>query len=705
MRKVGVVLEADVGGYLVPVIRAAEATEKLDDKVEGLDRDLNKIPLDAAKAGAAMKLLGGDVNDVGKKFETLGDKSTAMGLLDVRIKTARAEVKKLGEEFVKTGDIEVFKHLGKADADLRALQTVRRGLADAIKGGASDGGGQFASTFASFVQGGVLKALLNPIGAILAASIAVPLVLELGAAVGGLSVAAGAAGAVGLGVAGAAMQSKQVGEAWTAEIAKIKAQWLDASKSFVGPTTEAIHTLGTAVEEIHLDKMLAAASRYVAPIAEGIAGAMASLGAGIDYLVERAGPEVEVLRTELPKLGHSVEVALEAIGEGSEGGAQGLKDLLRLTGAIIETTGKFVGWAESAYGAMRKFSIGIADTVDHLRETNGLLWVTLAPAKLAMSVFDPRQPDAFARSLKGVSGESTTLTQTIDGVTRTTEITTSTMDDLGKVGGDTFIGLDQKMHDAASTVERLNRAFDDSVGKVLDLNDANIAAAQGLADLKEGFKRGTDALDVGTQKGRDNLSLIDQTIANYARQRDAAIAAGGGTKEAFDKAREAYNKHIAELEVLIGKLLGSKAAAKAFMDQFYDKTVTVTVKVAKVVESGGKIPVPSGGLPFAMAEGGIRHAAAGLIVPPRDPGTVIMGEPQTGGELFLPLQGVSQMRAMGLAQVAGNNYGFDVTPRAAGGVQEIRHVVDIMGGGELIRRLVITAAQNRGQSVAQYLGT
>jgi hypothetical protein len=37
-------------------------------------------------------------------------------------------------------------------------------------------------------------------------------------------------------------------------------------------------------------------------------------------------------------------------------------------------------------------------------------------------------------------------------------------------------------------------------------------------------------------------------------------------------------------------------------------------------------------------------------------------------------------------------------------VQTVRHVVDIMGGGELIRRLVITGASNRGQSVGTFLG-
>jgi hypothetical protein len=95
------------------------------------------------------------------------------------------------------------------------------------------------------------------------------------------------------------------------------------------------------------------------------------------------------------------------------------------------------------------------------------------------------------------------------------------------------------------------------------------------------------------------------------------------------------------------------------------KTITVTLKVNTKYGGGG-------GSPFPIAKGGVvgipkadKGAVAGVL-PPRSPGTLMLaGEPETGGEVFMPLRGISQRRAMTLAQVAGDAHGFDVTPRAA----------------------------------------
>jgi hypothetical protein len=120
---------------------------------------LNKIPLDSAKAGAALKLLNGDVKDVGTTFRPdrrpsrLGDD----GARPARIKSTRAEVKKLGEEFTKTGDIDVFKKLSKASGDLSSLTGFRKTLSNSIETGLKDGvekgGPEAARTFSAAVPG------------------------------------------------------------------------------------------------------------------------------------------------------------------------------------------------------------------------------------------------------------------------------------------------------------------------------------------------------------------------------------------------------------------------------------------------------------------------------------------------------------------------------------------------------------------------
>jgi hypothetical protein len=41
----------------------------------------------------------------------------------------------------------------------------------------------------------------------------------------------------------------------------------------------------------------------------------------------------------------------------------------------------------------------------------------------------------------------------------------------------------------------------------------------------------------------------------------------------------------------------------------------------------------------------------------------LVAEPETQGEAWIPLGGITRDKAMGLTQVVGNSYGFNVTPR------------------------------------------
>src|SRR5262249_50383805 len=132
MRKVSVGLEADVAGFIKNVLAAEKSVDDLGNKVDKLDKELDKIPPDAAKAGAALRLLDGDVKNVGKTVNDLGEKNTGLAVLDAKIREAQKEVRKLGEEFAKTGNVDVFRKLGDAEGKLRGLKDVRKKLADAL---------------------------------------------------------------------------------------------------------------------------------------------------------------------------------------------------------------------------------------------------------------------------------------------------------------------------------------------------------------------------------------------------------------------------------------------------------------------------------------------------------------------------------------------------------------------------------------------
>jgi hypothetical protein len=84
---------------------------------------------------------------------------------------------------------------------------------------------------------------------------------------------------------------------------------------------------------------------------------------------------------------------------------------------------------------------------------------------------------------------------------------------------------------------------------------------------------------------------------------------------------------------------------------------------------------------------------------------MLFGEPATGGEAYIPLRGISQSRAMGLAQTVGNNYGFGVsTARGGAGI-----TVTLVGGdahtASLLRDLRAEVRTSYGGDVQSALGT
>src|SRR5262249_34702835 len=93
---------------------------------------------------------------------------------------------------------------------------------------------------------------------------------------------------------------------------------------------------------------------------------------------------------------------------------------------------------------------------------------------------------------------------------------------------------------AGQAVQDLNAQVDTLAGNILGLDDANVRVGNDFARLKTGIKGGADALDINTQKGRDNRAVLDGLVGDLERQRAAAIRAGHGTKEAMDNANAAF---------------------------------------------------------------------------------------------------------------------------------------------------------------------
>lgn len=536
MRKVKVGLEADVAGFVGPVDTAKKSVDDLGDKVEDLDRSLNKIPTDAAKAGAALKLLGGDVDSVGTKVNSLGEKNVGLATLDAKIREAQKEVRKLGDEFVKTGDVDVFKKLGDASGRLDGLKSVRKKLADAIvitpdeaKGVfkhfgeiASQVGSETGKIFSGGLTGALSTPVLGPIiGVGLAAAIAAALTVALATA-GGAVLAAGALGGVGAGVAGAVMgDSHAVAAAWGGEIEKIKAQWLGASVVFRGPLIAGAHEFGSAISEVHLDQILAKSAAYLQPLVSGAAGLAKYLGQALGVLVDGAGPAVHVLAEELPKIGLALRGASSEIASGGEGGAQALKDVLEVVERLILSLGKMVGAAEKVYGAMAKF-----------RD-----WALPRDWFFAPGVLDNLQTGARVIGDTGTAAQ----TATVDYKAFATALNETA------ATADTAIGsIVDKVLDGMLAMDHATLGFEESLTRLDKTMDANGKTTSLYTEKGQANREGILAVVEANQR------LFDSNIASGMSAAEATAAYEGNT-EALE--RQLHKAHLTQGEIddLIGK--------------------------------------------------------------------------------------------------------------------------------------------------------
>lgn len=514
-----------------------------------VDSKANNAGLDTSAAG--VDRLRREANRLGDEFRRAEREAAS---LDRQLLETRATTALLAKEFAKVdADPALKKQLDasrKAEAELKrirrdiigdteknakAAENAWKRSVNELKKITTQGAEESASTFAQVFQGGIIKALANPVGAGVAAGIAIPAAIGVAGVAGGAILGAAGGGAAGVGIAAAAQADPQkVGAAWSQEIARIKQEWYDAGKAFVGPATDAIHIVFGEIADSHLDRVLERAAGYIRPLAEGAAGFARYVIAGVDKLIGGAGPEIEVLREELPQVGEAFEYAAGLIAGGSKGGADGLRDLFNLIEGVIIGTGQFIGYGERAYHALTQWNNATKDLVHNLREQNGLLFVTLAPAEYASKVFGDNSDKAakFAYQFRNAGAGAAAF------------------------GDQATIAF----YNTAQAADGLNQSFQRLFSETMNLDEANLQVKQGLIDLKAELKANGVVLDDNTAKGNANAQAILGQVQRYEQQREAAIAAGNGTKEATDQANAAYASNVASLrQVLI--MLGFTASA------------------------------------------------------------------------------------------------------------------------------------------------
>jgi hypothetical protein len=664
-------IDGDAGRADAALAETAAAVAYLAKEANRLGDEFQKAARDSVELDAALAATKAQVSSLAREMATATDdgvKKQLQSQLDVQRQRA-GELQKLRTEII--GDTERDANRASSAwakaADGLARDTSRL-AAEADKASASaaknaeKAAAKARKEFEDLVKDvtqsapSLGQAFSSPLSALASpAGIAIggPTAVVGGAALGGLATAGVGAGVAGAGVAGAALgDPDEFARRWGAVTAQIKAQFIDATRVFDGPGLQAIDSLGATFKGLDLKGLFAAAVPYLKPLVAGAESMSKYIFQGIENLTKDAGPAVATLSKDLPMIGKSIGDALTNIGSEAQGGADGLHALDLAISDTIAGIGYFVAGAEAVTGAVQDASSSTKSFFDSIPG-----WVSIAIPPLAL------YKELFDATVGSEADGGAVFGQAMQGVQTGADGAIGKMDDLGVVGGTTFITLDQQARDLTAQLGRMNEEFDKAISNALGLSNANIGAAQALDDLAKGFKKGSDALDITTQKGRDNETLINDSIAAYQRQRDAAIASGDGTKASYENANAAYQTAIDGLQNTLVKLGLSKSAAKQFLDAFHDVTFTITERV-KVVQTGSVSGqgVISGGVPHlagsAYASGTMNSRAGWALVGENGPEIVRL---PAGSQVYNSAQSRSALSGYGSSTGNSGGGGYAVS--------------------------------------------
>jgi uncharacterized protein YoxC len=388
--------------------------------------------------------------------------------LDAQMDTAARSAANLRKEIGRTGDLGLIKDLQKAERDLSRLGKQRKLLLGADDGAAS--AEQFSLGFAQRIGPLMARAPISPplIGAVAAAA---PFIASAISGAVTLGLGAGAV-AAGVKIAASDPSVQAAGKAVGQEVAIGLSQ---AASEFVPETRKAISFLRREFQSLRpvLDDIFDDAADYLEPLTRGVAGFARNLTPGIRTAVRNAEPLVDIFAEHLPRFGSVASGVLEDLSSSAVQSANTISAILTATEASLATAGKIIellakGNHYLGSGPLKSFG----DLVGG-EESN----------EVALGWVDSMKQ--YAEAVAGVGVASETSAQ-----------------------------KNQKLLDS---IQALEDATSQGRQAVVDFE-------AGIDELNESVKENGKSLDVGSEKGRANIRVVNDLIA-------AATAAGKAEEE------------------------------------------------------------------------------------------------------------------------------------------------------------------------------
>lgn len=560
---------------VVEVDRTGQATVRLGQELGGLDnsRDaITRVSTDFANLGrsiedgrvvviryrddlvATMAEGGREVDNVGTRFRNLS----------TDVETSRGPLSRLFADIRNLGTIDIAQRVEVGDSVVRTVSSNRDRLERAGLVAGATVGGSFLVAMNQLIGGGIgsipivgpmataviqgLSAISGPLGAAVAALMAVVAVaaaVTLTAALGAAILAAFAGGAIVTGIIGQ-LYDPAVKKAFSDTGDFLLQKLRLATDAFRPAIIESLLLVRSEVEKMmpQLQSMFETAATFVRPLTSAVLGFIREALPGMTRAMQSMQPVIDTLVQWAPKLGKTVGDFFERLGKNSDNLASGLgyvlgaaNEAIKFFGILIELAAEAMAGVERLWNLLGKLpfaQVGEAagDVLRGIQIKVGDL--------VAYMLGTPVQ--AAAKGMADGFKPLTKAKEYIDGVKDSTQKLADATRDAIKAAND-FLGLG----DAQS-----------SMYEAMEAGAKRVASAS-KQDLAEG-------IDFATKAGRDNWKVL-RDIAGSANRAASEITTMGGSasdaasvvqtaRQSFIEVAGAMGIGAAEAQILADKMFG-----------------------------------------------------------------------------------------------------------------------------------------------------
>jgi ribosome-associated translation inhibitor RaiA len=703
-RTVSVGLDLEVPRFVAGAKEAEKATHSLNDELSDVGdhgKDFAEAQADADKLTVAMKETSHEVDKTGTQMKETG--ADARFLADELAK-AKRQALELAAAFTATGDLadlSAYKKQTRYVFDLEKLLkavTPNAGSAataavpvaqNAVSMGEKLGrqlglsaGQSFGDAFSGVLSEPAVWAL------------AIPVLVDAGAMLGGVMLTGIGLAGIGAGIAGQ-IHDPRVGQAASMLGTEVSAGFKTATADFGQPLTDVLIEARHEWEKISWGvlTMFRGLAPEVRTLGGGLLGFVDNLAQPIEEAVTASRPLLDTFANWLPRAGEEFGGLLNTMSENAGTLNDGLKLVLGTVSGIVDLLNYATQYGSFLLKA-QEWVTGPVDALIHFADAGGK----------ASDV-----ADHTADSVGALGAAAAQVVPSLNDVSKALTANTTTADQYAE-------------------------ALTDQLFSALTASDhASLGLAEAQSHLGEELKKNHTNIDITTQKGQDLRTSVLSVVEANIRIYDTMIKAGASA----DDAASAYDNNTAALEKQLQKAHVSKKNIDELIGSYRGvpdkvKTDIETNGLASALNNLGNLLAKINGLDgrdfgFTVTErhvvvedrrvthgsntayalgGQLPHAAAGAFFGPTDPGIVI-AEPQTHGEWMIPQAGISQQRAYDLGSAAMAPHGLAVGRPAmvgvgGGGPSTLQLAATfVLPSGEVAHKQLITYALNTGRKPAE----